>query len=251
MKIFKKISALLLVLAMFAVAPISAFAATDGLNANARSILTRLEQANVPAGYITQARQHLAAPWVDATPAQATAVNAQIDNAVAALAEYGYTIAQVQAWPDSLRDRIVGYVETAAAVFQLTLIWNGPVVTIGDDGLFNAWYRENCVRDCCCTCDRNCCSSGTGGGGNCCDCGDTNGSGTGGGGTGGGGNCCDCPPSCNNVGGGAGGGGGNNIVGTTRPPVQQTGLSASTGLLALLALTGVAGGAGLVAKKKD
>jgi hypothetical protein len=36
-----------------------------------------------------------------------------------------------------------------------------------------------------------------------------------------------------------------------KPPIRETGLNASTGILAMLALTGLAGGAGLIAKKKD
>ena len=36
-----------------------------------------------------------------------------------------------------------------------------------------------------------------------------------------------------------------------RPPIRPTGLNASTGLLVMLGLTGLAGGAGVVAKSKD
>ena len=37
----------------------------------------------------------------------------------------------------------------------------------------------------------------------------------------------------------------------TTPPIRDTGLNASTGIVAMLALTGLAGGVGLIAKKKD
>ena len=36
-----------------------------------------------------------------------------------------------------------------------------------------------------------------------------------------------------------------------KPPIRDTGVNASTGIVAMLALTGLAGGAGLLAKKKD
>ena len=232
MKIFKKVSALVLILSMMlALAPPAQ--ASSGLNSEAQRIIQAIEDTEIFEGFreIFVNRTTIIFLRFDVQPTaaeadrvigyvnQAAALAAQVDNEMTH-AEHVVILGQIK-----------GLIERAANIFCLTTI----VEYSYSRNRFwaDAFPHPHLCQDRCCP---------TTGGGDDCPINVSPGTPGTGGGAGGG-----------TAGGGVGGatGGGAGVGGDTTSPIRQTGLNASTGLFALVALTGVAGGTGLLAKKKD
>ena len=187
MKIFKKISALLLVLALGIVLTVPVSANEAELTEVEQEIVTILQDSGLlPDRFVNTVEEAFLECDLGTTPEQAATIRGLIDDAVGIANDSG-SIAE-----------IAQLVEQAADLLNLEI-----VITL--NGEPDADFT---------------CPPENGGGGN------------GNGGNGGNGN------------GGNGGNGRNNII-------RQTGLNASASLVGMLGLTGVAGGAGLIAKLKD
>ena len=207
--------------------------ASAGINEEGQRLLEYLVAVGLPAMNVNQASHHLMRDCVNPEAHHVDAIIGYVDAAAALLEENGYSLAGPEQWAEwsiPVRTQVHDYVRSAGRVIGLTLHIepNTNIVWVIADAWCDGWCP------CCCTTTPECptpcpdpcpvpCVPGTPG---------TPGPGT--------------PP-----GGGGAGGGGNGTVGNNRPPVQTTGLNASAGLVAMLALTGVAGGAGLLTKKRD
>ena len=219
MKIFKKVSALMLVLSMMlALAPQAQ--AASGLNSEALRIIEAIEGTGVvEETFINQTRMVFLQFNLQPTTAEANYVIGLVEQAARLAAQVDNTTTTAE--KVIILGQIKGLIERAANIFCLT------TVVDYHRRLARAFPHPTLCRDKCCT---------TTGGGDDCE-------------TTAGGGCCETAVRPGTPGAG-GGGGVTPPSGDGSSPIRQTGLNASTGLLAMLALTGIAGGTGLLASRK-
>ena len=142
MKKLKKICVVLFAMLVVAT-PVLTVNANAGINPDEQRILTALENANVPARYINQARNYAMRADVNITGAQADQIIGYIEEAHRLVTEAGFAFtpttpnANVSRWPSSLRDRVIQLVHNAAAVINLTLdvnVTTGVVQIVDSQG---------------------------------------------------------------------------------------------------------------------
>lgn len=195
--------------------------ASSGLNSEAQRIITAIEDTGVvEETFINQTRMIFLQFGLQPTAAEATYVIGLVNQAAALARQVDDSMSHAELV--IILGQIKGLIERAANVFCLTTTVDYHRRQV------RAFPHPHLCRDKCCpTTGGDDCDETTAGGG-CCETVVRPGTGVGGGGG------ATPPPS-----------------GDGSSPIRQTGLNASTGFLAMLALTGVAGGAGLFARKKD
>ena len=102
---------------------VSAFAA-GSINTNEQKILDELNAKNVPAKYVSQAKNYVEKDGVDITEAQANDIIAHIDTAAKIVSDAGIKTAEELKNNKEILNKVVDEAKAAAQVVGLTLSFN-------------------------------------------------------------------------------------------------------------------------------
>lgn len=127
-KVIKKLLAVSVSAVMMLAMSVSAFAA-GSVNASEQKILDELNAKNVPARYVSQAKNYVEKDGVDITEAQANEIIAHIDAAAKIVSDAGIKTAGELKNNKEVLDKVVAEASAAAKVLNLTLTFN---YTTGD-----------------------------------------------------------------------------------------------------------------------
>lgn len=154
----KKFLAILFVLALVAMLPLTAFAAT-GINENEKAVLTKLESAvdlgskgeyKIPQSYINTAKNYFAGEC-DMTEAEANAIIACIDNGMQIIhdesAKVSGTSFNLKQLPQEAREEILALGQAACEEVDLKLIYNSAThkVVITEAGSTTPVFENSAV----------------------------------------------------------------------------------------------------------
>jgi len=190
MKNFLKKLIVLTLVVSFAI-PLATVSAAPGITTEGQRLLDALEDANIPARFINQARTHLMRADVNPTRENIDQVINNINEASRLIEAEGFELsaatpnARFTEWPTWLQERVLALVAASAAIFGLTLDLDLNRLLAG------AGLGEIRILD------RD-----------------------------------------------------GNVVGNNRPPINQTGLNATTSVASMLMLAGAVGGTAFVGKKR-
>lgn len=121
-KVIKKLLAVSVSAVMMLAMSVSAFAA-GSVNTSEQKILDELNAKNVPAKYVSQAKNYVEKDGVDITEAQAKEIIAHIDAADKILSDAGITVADLKKDRATL-EKVVEEAKKAAQVLNLILTFN-------------------------------------------------------------------------------------------------------------------------------
>lgn len=125
----KKMIAVSLTAAMMVATTVTTFAAGT-IDSNEAAIIAELEAKNVPAEYVSQAKNYFEQDGIDVTESQAESIIANIDDAAVIAKEAGIkSTADLAKADTAVFDKIMGKVSSAADVVGLTAAYDAKTGT--------------------------------------------------------------------------------------------------------------------------